>query len=160
MSRVHEELCQDAKAAIDAVADDETVSPAEAVEFLAELAYRINMLIQALKMMKSWGRSDGAEARIGPRRESLDESERAEGWDAGDLTVNALYDVEHKYKDDFQMQVWDADGPWIYGALVAGNLKDWRRVGIAFGDRIAVRRSYCTFTLAAGSEAPAVDRKK
>lgn len=160
MSKIHEELCEKAMAALKDVVDDDTIHPDRIVEFLDNLAPKLVELSDALKMLKLVVQSNRGEATIGPRRESLDETDRAEGWDAGDLTVNALYDVEHKYKDDFQMQVWDADGPWIYGALVAGNLKDWRRIGIAFGDRIAVRRCYCTFTLAAGSEATAEDRKK
>lgn len=155
MNSRHEELCEKAMAAMYAVVNNETTHPDRIVAFLDDLAPKLIQLSEALKMLKLAVQSGGGEARIGPKRESLDESERAAGWDAGDLVVNVRYDVAHRYKDDFQMEVSDADGPWIYGILVAGNLKDWQRVGIALGDRIAVRRSYCTFTLAAGSEVPA-----
>jgi len=165
MNSLQEELCLEgiaaifkATGAICALVYDEAASPAEIVKYLDGLAPRINRTSQVFKMIvKSMVASNGGQGRIGPKRESLPESDRAAGWDAGDLVVNARYDVEHKYKDDFQMQVWDADGPWIYGMLISGNLKDWRRVGIALGDRIAVRRCYCTFTLAVGAEAPAIE---
>lgn len=160
MTSKHEELCEKMMAAMYAVVNDETTHSDRIVAFLEDLAPKLVQLSKALKMLKLAIQREGGKGRIGPKRESLSESDRAAGWDAGDLVVLALYDVEHKYKDDFQMQVWDADGPWIYGALVAGNLKDWRRVGIALGDKIAVRRCYCTFTLAAGSEVPAGNGEK
>lgn len=150
MTTKHEELCEKMMAAMYAVVNEETTHPDRIVEFLEDLAPKLIQLSEAMKMLKMAVQSGGDERMIGPKRESLPESDRAAGWDAGNLVVYAVYDVEHKYKDDFQMQVWDADGPWIYGMLVAGNLKDWRRVGIALGNRIAVRRCYCRFTLTGG----------